>query len=358
MNRLRRWFPISLTEAFIAFMYLCATLQYVRYYSKATFLYLNMDRYLNGHERLPFQERVLPIFIIKPLVQSPWIAHHLMHENGNFTAARGPLYIISLLALLIAGIFVQKLYNRLSRDGALKFLVYPVFLHVIMWSYTIHNEADFSYPYDMLSVAFFAAGLFFIYTRKFLPLALIVAVGTLNRETTLFLVGIFFLDAASVPSTRAIARRFSLTTVPWARVAVLFAIWLAIKVTLMRHYAHNDNSENFVRFAYNFGELKPRLWPALLNICGYMLPVVFVLRQYLRPARFANYLFIFPVWFAVMFYTGVIVETRVYGELCSFTAIALVLEIEQYLRDRNESFPVVPYATREVTEPQHHEAAA
>ena len=341
MNRLRRWLPASPTEAFITLLYFCATLQYVRYYSKATFLYLNMDRYLNGQERLPFQERVLPIFLIKPLVQSPWIASHLMHENGNFTAARGPLYLISIVSLLIAGVFVQKLYNRLTADRALRFMVYPVFICAIMWSYTIHNEADFSYPYDMLGVAFFAAGLFFIYTRHFLPLLLTVAVGTFNRETTLFLIGIFALDAASVPLLANHARRFSLATVPWMRVALLVAIWTTIKIGLARHFAQNDPSENFIRIAYNFGQLKLRLLPALLNICGYMLPVVFVLRRRLRPVRFANYLYIFPVWLAVMFYTGVIVETRIYGELCSFTAVALVLIVEQYLRERSERLMVV-----------------
>ncbi len=334
MNRLRRWLPATATEAWIILLYFCATLQYVRYYSKATFLYLNMDRYLNGLERLPFQERVLPIFLIKPLVDSAWVARHLTHDNGNFTAARGPLYVISLIAILIAGVFVQKLYNRVTQDGSLRFLVYPVFLHAIMWSYTIHNEANFSYPYDMLGVAFFAAGLFFIYTRRFLPLVLILAIGTLNRETTLFLVGIFVLDAASIPSTAGTDRRFSLRSVPWTRATLLLVIWIAIKASLARHFAANDASENFVRIGYNLRELTPRLWPALLNICGYMLPIVFLLRRTLRPVRFANYLYIFPFWVAVMFYTGVIVETRIYGELCSFAAIAVVLVIEQHMRER------------------------
>ncbi len=358
MNRLRRWLPVSLTEAFITLLYLCATLQYVRYYSKATFLYLNMDKYLNGHERLPFQERVLPIFLIKPLVDSPWVARHLMHDNGNFTASRGPLYVISLIALVIAGVFVQKLYNRVTQEGVLKFLVYPVFLHVIMWSYTIHNEADFSYPYDMLGVAFFAAGLYFIYMRRFLPLVFIVALGTLNRETTLFLVGIFALDAASVPFSAGLTRRFSPASVPWARVALLSAIWFAIKISLAHHYAHNDSSENFVRIHYNIGELTPRLWPALLNICGYTLPIVFVLRHYLRPTRFANYLYIFPFWFAVMFYTGVIVETRIYGELCSFSAIAIVLIMEQYLRERSGRLTITPSIDEVTADPLQHHAAA
>ncbi len=337
MQKIRGWLLTGYVEPAIVVLYLCATLQFVRYYSKATTFYLNMGLYLNGQERLPFQERVLPIFLIRPLLHSPWVASHLIHADGNFTADRGPLYLISLFALLIAGIFVQKLYNRVSLDRSLKFLVYPLFLYAIIWSYSIHNEANFSYPYDMLSVAFFAAGLYVIFRRYFWFLAAIIVLGTLNRETTLFLIGIFILDAASLAQAEPLSvhgKRFNLRAVPWFRATLLFCIWLAIKIALARHFVHNDNSENFVRLWSNIGRLKPRLWPALLNICGYMLPIVFMLRRYLRPPRFANYLFIFPVWFAAMFYTGVIVETRVYGELCSFTAIALVLILEQYLRER------------------------
>ena len=332
------------TNALVAVLYLSATLQFVRFYSKKTTFYLNMDAYLSGHERLPFQERIFPIFLIRPLVHSSWIAHHLVHTDGIYTADRGPLYVISLIALLIAGLLVQMLYSRVSRDQSLKFLVYPTFLFAVMWSYSIHNEADFSYPYDLLSVAFFAAGLFVIYTRRFLPLALIMFFGTLNRETTLFLIGIYILDAASregMPANGGFLQRFSLAQVSWLRVGLLTCIWLSVKVTIAHHFAHNDSSENYVRISENIGRLKPRLWPALLNICGYMLPAVFLFRRHLKPSRFANYLYIFPFWFAAMFYTGVIVETRVYGELCSFVAISLVLIVEQVLRERYQQ-PALP----------------
>ena len=100
---------------------------------------------------------------------------------------------------------------------------------------------------------------------------------------------------------------------------------------LAYHFRHNDNSENFVRIATNLGRLKPRLWPTLLNICGYLLPIVIIFRSRLRPLRFANYLYILPFWFMVMFYTGVILETRIYGELCSYTAVAVVLLLEDHV---------------------------
>ena len=97
---------------------------------------------------------------------------------------------------------------------------------------------------------------------------------------------------------------------------LLLLIWATVKAAIHHHFAHNENSENFVRLWGNFGRLRPRLWPTLLNICGYALPIVVILRSRLHPLRFANYLYILPFWLAVMFYTGVILETRIWGELC------------------------------------------
>jgi hypothetical protein len=267
------------------------------------------------------------------MFNSPWVMR-FAHPNGLFTSELGPFYVVSLFAFVIAGVFVQKLYSALTQSGKLFFVVYPLFLFAAMWSYVIHVEANFSYPYDMPSVAFFAAGLYFIYTRKFIPLLIVMFLGTLNRETTLFLVGIYIIDAASVPGSTAstgFRDRFSLYLVPWFKVAALATIWLAIKITLAHVFAANDTSESFVRFAYNLNKMGPRLWPALLNICGYLLPIVWLYRANIVSVRFANYLYIMPFWFAVMFYTGVVIETRIYGELCSFVAVALVLIGERYV---------------------------
>ena len=122
--------------------------------------------------------------------------------------------------------------------------------------------------------------------------------------------------------------RFSLEQVEWKRVFLLVFLWMSVKIPLAYHFRGNDNSENFVRLWGNLGRLKPRLWPTLLNVCGYILPVIILMRGRLRPVRFANYLYILPFWIAVMFYTGVILETRIYGELCPYVAVASVLLLE------------------------------
>lgn len=327
--------PAKSRVGVIVWFTFCAlqTLQFIRFYTVSATFYLNMTKYLAGQERMPFQERILPIFIIQWLYNFRWFMR-LAHGSGPFTPERAPFYILSLVTFVIAGVFVQKLYNAVTQSGSLYFLVYPVFLFAALWTYVMHVEADFSYPYDMPSLAFFCAGLYFIYTRKFIPLLIVMFLGTLNRETTLFLIGIYAIDAASVAGANASTRlrdRFTLARFPWLRVTLLSVIWIGIKLVIAHHYAHNDQSENFVRFLYNLHEMGPRMWPALLNICGYLLPIAWLYRANLAPIRFANYLFIMPLWFAIMFYTGVMVETRIYGELCGFTAVAIVLIAERYV---------------------------
>ncbi len=326
-------------------LYACATLQFVRFYVVSATFYLNLPAYLAGKERLPFQYRVLPALIIRGLYAVHILHAGTLHTKGAFTAERAPLYLLSMVSLIVAGLCTQALYNALTCSRTLELLVYPVFLFTMMWTYSVHVEANFSYPYDFLSVAFFAAGLLCIVRRRYLPLLAVLALGTLNRETTLFLIGIYILDAASSNNPdsssvsgervsseipRKILERTSLNfrQVPWLRAALLLIVWIAIKAVLAHRYAGNDRSENYIRLRDNLGELKPRLWPALLNICGYMLPAALLFRSDIYPQRFRNYLWIFPVWFAAMFCAGVIVETRIYGELCPYVAVALTLVME------------------------------
>lgn len=314
-----------------------------------------MTAYLSGHERLPFQERVFPIALLRPMFNWHWLMNRMAHSNGAFTPELGPFYVLSLISLAIAGIYTQRLYGLVSGRRSLSFLVYPIFLFATMWSYAIHSEADYSYPYDLPSLAFFAAGIYYVYKRSYFGLFLVILIGTFNRETTLFVIVLYGIDAASramlsprTASTRPapvkmsmrFANRFDLRLIPWARAAALLLVWLAIKLFLAHRFAGNSNAENYLRLDYNLNRLRPRLLPALLNICGYTIPLVVIFRRMLKPARFQNYLWILPVWIGVMFCSGVLVETRIYGELSSFAAVALVLIIEERAAKSSAGLPI------------------
>lgn len=321
-----------LSRAFIGLLYTCAGLQFIRFYARSTDFYLRVPAYLSGHERMPFQERVLPVFLLRAIYKSSWLMHQLSHANGVIPWSRAPFFLVSLVAFAVAAVFTQLLYRAVSQRRSLGLLVFPIFLFTVMWTYTIHVEANFSYPYDMISLAVFTMGLLFIYKRQFIPLLLTIACGTWNRETTLFLIGIYVLDAVSadVDPSAPLQQHFTWTRIPWLRAGLLFVVWFAIKLWLTQHFRGNDESENYIRIWENAGRLKIRLIPALLNICGYLFPIVLLFWRRIQPARFGHYIWIVVPWFGIMFYTGVILETRIYGELCSYTAICVVLLAESW----------------------------
>ncbi len=323
----------------ICLLYGCACLQFVRFYVRSAVFYLDLPSYLAGSERLPFQERILPVFLMRQIFHSATIMRLLAHQQGVVDREHIPFYVLSLAGAFATAILTQMLYASVSPRRTLSLLVFPILLFCMLWTYVLHVEANFSYPYDLLSLAFFTAGLYCIHRKLYLPLLFVMLAGTLNRETTLFLVGIYLIDSASGEvepgrdsreETRWLAGRgLSLRRIEWVRAGVLFAVWLAVKATVAYHFRHNDNSENFVRFLYNADRFKVRLLPALLNICGYLLPVVLLYWSRIRPLRFGNYILILAMWVPIMLYTGVLLETRIYGELCSWTAIALTLLVEE-----------------------------
>lgn len=315
----------------IAALDVCAGLQFVRFYLKSASFYLNMSSYMSGQERMPFQARLLPALLMDGMLRLPHFGSWMEHAHGLIPAELMPFYLLSLLSLCSAAVLTQWLYFSVTRSHALAALLFPAFLYVTGWTYLLHVEANFSYPYDLLSLAFFTAGILCIYRRWFVPLVLVMLVGTVARETTFFLVGLYVIDAISSPAAAGTgwANRFDLRRVPFLRTALLLGVWAVIHLTLAHLFQRNSHAEAYVRVWENLGRLKLRLLPALLNICGYLLPIVCLYWKNIEPRRFGNYIWILGLWVPVMFVYGDIVETRIYGELSSYTVVAAALLLEQ-----------------------------
>ena len=357
-------FRERLRPLLVCILYSCACLQFVRFYVRSSDFYLNMHAYLAGHERLPFQERILPVFLMRQIFHSDAIMHMLVHQQGIADREHAPFYLLSLAGTFATAILTQMLYAKVSQHRILPLLVFPLLLFCMLWTYVLHVEANYSYPYDLLSLAFFTGGLYCIHQRKFFALLAVMLVGTLNRETTLFLVGIYLIDSASRHTGQEssfedgshwlLKRGLSLRRLPWIRAGILLSAWLLVKVAVAYYFRHNDNSENFVRLAYNAKRLQVRLIPALLNVCGYLLPVVLLYWSRIRPLRFGNYILILVMWIPIMLYTGVLLETRIYGELCSWTAIAITLLAEDRVmkRVRSSETPTMVHQANPAQSPQ------
>lgn len=325
------------TRAFFYILAVGAAYYFIRIDQLIVTPYLDFDRYLAGTERLPFQDRILPSLLLHVMLHIPVSARILAARQGAFAQ---PKYIfqsfIDLVSFIIAGLFTVKLQRAVAPRARLWMLCFPIFLFAMAWSYILHTENRFYYPYDMLSVAFFSVGLYCIYTRRFVALAAIIFFGTLNRETTLFLVAIFVLDAlAPIPSLANLIQRLHAlpsSRLILARTLLLLALWASVKFTLGQIFRNNDHTDVFLRLQYNLRYLPPKNWPFLFSGCGFLLPIVWLLRRRIPDPRFATYIYILPLWFLTMCVYGELIETRIYGELCPIVAVACTLLIEAYSR--------------------------
>jgi hypothetical protein len=337
-NRMIRWILVA--------SYCIASIEFVHFYEVMTPLWVHLPRYLAGTERLPYQTRILPVAFMWPFLQRhvlvAWMTGHGWHslEQMSEAADLNAFFLWSLLSYFVASFYCLKLYRAVSPTGKFGGLALATFLYISTWSYTLHIYRNVSYPYDMSGLAFFTAGLFYIYQRRFWPLMVVMLLGTLNRETTLFLILLFVLDGVQPVVGRPVGSMVSrLRAVPWGRALALTAIWCGVRLAIMHVFAGNDHSETYNRFRENLEDVTLKHLPGMLNLCGYLLPIVWLLRKYVRPERFGSYANIVPLWVVVMAWKGLLLESRVHGELGGYVAVASVLLLERYAAESGAFAP-------------------
>ncbi|MBW4026086.1 MAG: hypothetical protein HIU93_01665 [Acidobacteria bacterium] len=309
--------------------YFLATVHFVLFYIVDTKEYLNIPKYIAGLERLPYQRRLLMMLVLRAFRSNRLILIASSHFRGSFH--NPDLLICGLIyfcSLAIAGITATLLYESASKHARYKLAVYPFFLACAAWTYLVNNEAFGRYIYDIPALAFFTAGIYLIYTKKYFGLALLIAVGTLNRETTVLLVPIYFLTAyLHMPLQEPIASK--LKALPWFKSLLLGAIWLSEKAGLSRLYRKNDASESFVHLHINIHLLTPGHWPQIFSACAFLLPLLWMLRNKISDRAVTATIYVFPLWVIIMMIYGLIIESRIFGELCGYCAVGCVLLLDR-----------------------------
>ena len=322
----------------ILFLYACAIYSFARSHITNTFRYISVQAYLHGDAKLPYQRRLLPMLLARALNAAP-LSRSVVHLLNGRVVPPGlfPFFLVDLLSVAVASYLCLKLYRKAAVRPWSAPLIIAIFLFTAAWTYMLSPESSTYYPYDLPGLAFFTAGLYFVYTRRFAALLVTLTVGTLNRETTLFLIPLFLLDAVvqpgrglSMPSPRRI---------PLVKALVLTVAWLLVKAVLRHFYTHNDSADEFLRIHENLGFLLPNKWAQLLCACGFLLPVVLYLRQRISDPRIRTYLLIIPLWIAVMFVYAVLTEIRVFGELCSLVTVAAGLLLDTFIESCAKRVP-------------------
>lgn len=335
----------SKKKVILLLVYFLATVQFAWCYFWLTRPYVNTQLYELGRERMPFQGRmlmILPMRLANASMALRVAVGFFARWRFWFPRLRNPEVLmqagINVVSLLVAGYFTTKIYQASSQRRTLTPLVYPLMLVACAATYVMHTVQNFRFIYDLPSLAFFAAAMYLIYFRKhWAYFAALFAVATVNRETTLLLLPLYMIDAAVLGGELRWRRAFGARTL--LLVVPLAAFWCAWQLFVQHHFAQNA-SEFYPRLNWNVKSLlAPIAWPQMLSASAYLLLFVAVMRRRIADPQLRAWFWIVPVWFVFMFVYGILIETRVFGELIPFIVCASALILEEILMARVERLP-------------------
>lgn len=301
-------------------MLIGACVWFAQLYCTARPPYIDLHRYALGLERMPFQGRDLMRW---PMLAASHSAT-LQHLTAGRALLRSPEFLVmevtAALSLLLAGWAAVKLYRLAAPDAPLPELPFALLIVVCLFDFVL--TVPFSFPYDLPATAFLGWGVYFALQRRFWALLPVFLLGTWNRETTLFLIGILLLVAWSrAGSWRRLSPRDLL------QAGALVLCWLAITQTQRHAYAANP-SEAGPRIAGNLHYLlNPLLWPNILSASAFLLPYVYLNRCRIAFAPLRVSLLLLPFWVLLLLSVGQILELRIYGDISVLVAVAAAVII-------------------------------
>ena len=306
-----------------------ATVDLVWFYLQQILPGIRLAAYERGQERMPFQGRFLlePLFrwahdsaaigyVSHALLAVPWILTRPVSPEGVVQAC------LDLLAVAVAGLAAAALYRRGSPSGRCAVLVYPLVLLMSLLMFAAVTSHAYRFVYDLPQMALFSVGLLLIYDRRSPLFAVCFILATLNKETSIVLLANFLL------AERARGHRL----LPAFRLALpLAAFWVGCQFWLRHHYALNASARD-PRFLMNLVVLlTPAFWPQLASIFAFLLPLILSHRRRLKDPVLASWLATLPIWGVLMLFCGLLLETRVFGELIPYMAACAVLIGEDLL---------------------------
>jgi hypothetical protein len=325
-----RWKSGATHLALIAF-YVLAAVQFVGSYIYLEWDYVDVRLWERGYAHLPFQTRLLLAPLYQWFAAQPWAirtASRFARDNTYFfprglTPEMMLEFFLGIACVLFSGWVAVRIYAGATRRNVLRSLVFPLFLVLCTLTYIVHTVQNFRFVYDMPSLAFFSLGFYLIYTRKpVLWFILLFAVATLNRETTLLLLPFWVLSQSLDENGRLAWRRM----IRWQVLVVVLPLglyWIAWHHLVYGIFSTNP-SEYYSRLSLNLKCFtRIRYWPQLASAFAFLWPVT--------DPQLKAWLWLLPVWYAVMMVWAVLTETRVFGELMPILAPMAALIAEEAL---------------------------
>ncbi len=323
LRTIAKWFFLLLVCAYFGFCY----------GSHPSFL--NLKLYTQGLEGLPYQYRILPMYLFRSLLRVPLVLKIAAHVpplgNDPYRLIMAGIGFAGMLGALLA---TKATLTRLTGDRVYSFWAALLLGLMALVDLASSWNNPFITPYDVPSLMFFALCIYLVLRRGWWVYYPVFVLSVLNRETACFITVFFAVwewvrleDAGA-----SIGKRLQ-----WIapNVLVQAAIWIAIKIWLAHHFAGNPTEKGaghagglfITHFNYNLKELlKPFQWPLYASICGFSLPFLWLQRRWIQCRGLAIAIaVIFPISFVGLMIVGVVVEIRIFSDWIALAAPAVAL---------------------------------
>ncbi len=349
VRRMRQGDPVSVgrRRGFLLSVVLngAATLQVVWLYLATVRSYLNLQQYENGAVHTPYQYRLLLMFPLRWAHGSAacvGVADLLSRLHAWFPRGVRPESVVEFpidaVSVMVAGLVTRAIYRAASRTGLLTPLIYPLTLLMVFVTYGSSSMYRLRFIYDLPSLGFFAGGVFLLYFRKpWWQFALLFCVGTVNRETTLFLLvllGMQYVQAAMLEGRagrRGLWRRLMPDVV---RTAVLLALWTGWHLWMVHRFRANATEAWGRQFVNLEAMVVPASWLQMLSCFAFCGPLLLLFWPCLRDRTLRLWLWVLPLWAVFMLHYGLFLESRIFGELIPLVACGVALGAEDALLGR------------------------
>lgn len=290
----------------------------LRYRVNVEFPLATLDGLIKGTANKPFQFRMLV----------PWIVQGL----HSLTAWETKDLYAAVDAGATLGVYYATRFYLRSWFASLVSAVaaFSVFL-ILPWNFILARDIPIYLPYDMASIAFFTMGLAFLRRRWWMAFYPLLAVATVNREITVFLIVVFGISQWATMPRRS-----------WAlHLAAQSAIWIGIKTVLGSLYAANPGDA--LEF-YHAGTQSPHLvrnldvlttLPSLFTVLscfGFIWILLPLFWRRLSDRFLRQVLWITPPFLLSVILFGNIDEMRVYAELLPVILIPAIFIVAEILR--------------------------
>ena len=287
--------------------------------------FLNLDQYMLGQAKLPYQYRLLMVWMLRLGLRLPYLGSIAAHCPGPLSDPRIlVLFATSWVSLAGSILLTWRSLTLLTKDEEYSRWASLLVAYMAYFQFPLVFGAAYLLPYDLPSLLFFCGCVYSVISRRMPLFYVCFVLGTLNRETicmaTLFL---------ALWRWRPQGRPREMTSLA-GHVLAQAALWVGIKLYLQHIFAGNPveagSQHLYYKLSYNLHELaKPQQWPVLLSVFGFTLPLTLAWRKWMRNTAMEREVYLLAVWFAAMMLLGVIVEIRIFSELIAYMALAVGL---------------------------------